>query len=231
MREKFGLDFVIVNSELMSQVRRRHGLAANPFRLFPRVIVSLSWLPTPRAQRLLRDVYAQVRDTSTATRFAFDVLVVDEAHHAAPASPSPGGRGRGYAVDSQRTTATRALAERCEHRLFLSATPHNGHPESFTALLEMVDGRRFSRGSTLDERALREVTVRRLKAELTDKDFQARQVRPIPFTPAPDEQQAFADLDRILVGSARANGKGRSGDIVRDAAQEALPLQPVGPSR
>ena len=40
MREKFGLDFVIVNSELMARVRRSHGLHANPFRLFPRVIVS-----------------------------------------------------------------------------------------------------------------------------------------------------------------------------------------------
>ncbi|MGH3803147.1 MAG: SNF2-related protein, partial [Pseudonocardiaceae bacterium] len=81
MREKFGLDFVIVNSELMARVRRSHGLNANPFRLFPRVIVSMSWLPTLRAQRLLRDVFADVRDTATARRFAFDILIVDEAHH------------------------------------------------------------------------------------------------------------------------------------------------------
>ena len=39
MRDKFGLEFVIVNSELMARVRRSHGLHANPFRLFPRVIV------------------------------------------------------------------------------------------------------------------------------------------------------------------------------------------------
>ena len=66
---------------------------------------------------------------------------------AIPSAPS--GR-RGYAVDSQRTIATRRLAEVCEHRLFLSATPHNGHTESFTALLEMIDNRRFSRGAKLD---------------------------------------------------------------------------------
>jgi hypothetical protein len=117
MREKFGLDFVIVNSELMAQVRRTHGLAANPFRLFPRVIVSMAWLPTLRARRLLRDVYAQVGEAGSARRFAFDVLVVDEAHHIAPSSPSATGGGRGYAVDSQRTLATRELAKVCEHRL------------------------------------------------------------------------------------------------------------------
>ena len=214
MRDKFGLDFVIVNSELLAATRRSHGLAANPFRLHPRVIVSMAWLPSLRAQRLLRSVYADVRDTYLARRFAFDVLVVDEAHHVAPAGPAAASGRRGYAVDSDRTTATRALAERCEHRLFLSATPHNGYSESFTALLEMIDGRRFSRGAMLDERALREVTVRRLKAELTEKGFQRRQIKVIPVTPTDAEQERFAALDRILTESARANGKGRSGDIV-----------------
>lgn len=140
--------------------------------------------------------------------------MVDEAHHVAPAGPAAASGRRGYAVDSDRTTATRALAERCEHRLFLSATPHNGYSESFTALLEMIDGRRFSRGAMLDERALREVTVRRLKAELTEKGFQRRQINVIAFTPSDAEQERFATLDRILTESARANGKGRSGDIV-----------------
>ena len=94
MREKFGLDFVIVDSALMAQVRRTHGLAANPFRLFPRVIVSMAWLPSVRAQRLLRDVYAEVARPGSGRRFAFDALVVDEAHHVAPASPSALGGGR-----------------------------------------------------------------------------------------------------------------------------------------
>jgi superfamily II DNA or RNA helicase len=102
----------------------------------------------------------------------------------------------------------------CEHRLFLSATPHNGYPESFTALLEMIDGRRFSRGANLDERALRDIAVRRLKAELTDKEFKARRLKLLPFTPSQDEQRQFTTLDRILTESARANGKRRSGDLV-----------------
>jgi superfamily II DNA or RNA helicase len=214
MREKFGLDFVVVNSELMAQVRRTHGLAANPFRLFPRVIVSLSWLPTLRAQRLLRDVYAEVSDVGSARRFVFDVLVVDEAHHVAPASPTAAGGGRGYAVDSKRTIAARALAKVCEHRLFLSATPHNGHPESFTALMEMIDERRFARGADLDAEALKDVAIRRLKTDLPDMGFRRRQIKPLPFEPSADEQEAFATLTQILAESAQANGRGRSGDIV-----------------
>ena len=139
------------------------------------------------------------------------MLVVDEAHHVAPAEPAAIGGGRGYAVDTQRTIAVRELADTCEHRLFLSATPHNGYPESFTALLEMIDDRRFSRGALLDETALREVTVRRLKRDLTDEGLPAPAgQRADPVRPRRDEQEMFALLDRILTESAQApTGPGR----------------------
>ena len=214
MREKFGLEFTIVNSELMAEVRRSHGLQANPFQIFPRVIVSMAWLPQVRAQRLLRDVYAQATDPKTGSRYAFDVLVVDEAHHVAPSSPSAVAGARGYAVDTQRTIAVRQLAEKCEHRLFLSATPHNGHPESFTALMEMIDPRRFARGANLDSAALKDVTVRRLKTDLAGKGFMKRKVSKIDFEPSGDEQRMFSLLDGIVAKSAKLNGTKPSGDIV-----------------
>ncbi|MBA3574146.1 MAG: ATP-dependent helicase, partial [Pseudonocardiales bacterium] len=53
-----------------------------------------------------------------------------------------------------------------------------------------------------------------LKAELTEKGFRPRRIDALHFTPTYDEQARFATLDRILTESARANGKGRSGDIV-----------------
>ena len=109
MRDKFGLDFVIVNTELMAQVRRSHGLHANPFLLFPRVIVSMAWLPQVRSQRLLRDIYSQTSTPKSGKRFVFDILVVDEAHHVAPASPPSVAGARGYAIDTQRTVAVRQL--------------------------------------------------------------------------------------------------------------------------
>ncbi|KRC53675.1 DNA helicase [Nocardioides sp. Root79] len=214
MREKFGLEFTIVNSELMALVRRTHGLHANPFQLFPRVIVSMAWLPQVRAQRLLRDVYTQATNPKTGKRYAFDILVVDEAHHVAPSSPSAIAGGRGYAVDTQRTVAVRQLAEKCEHRLFLSATPHNGHPESFTALMEMIDPRRFARGANLDSTALKDVTVRRLKTNLSGKGFKKRKVSTLDVTPSDSEQQMFSLLDDIVTKSAKQNGTKPGGDIV-----------------
>lgn len=200
MDQKFGLHFEVVNSETMKQVRRTHGIHANPFTLFPRIIVSMAWLPGQRAQRQLRDAFSSTKD-----RFAFDILVVDEAHHVAPSSPSRtdkvGRERRGYAVDSQRTRAVRELADRAEHRLFLSATPHNGYTESFTALLEMIDPQRFVRGNLIDAKALQEVAVRRLKRDLREaKGFQERVIKTLSYTPTDDEAEAY---ERLLAFTKR----------------------------
>jgi superfamily II DNA or RNA helicase len=82
MAEKFGLNFTIVDSAQLNQLRRSHGSAANPFRVYPLTIVSLSWLRGAKAERLLREV----TEADTDKR-PFDLLILDEAHHVAPAAP------------------------------------------------------------------------------------------------------------------------------------------------
>ena len=60
-------------------------------------------------------------------------------------------------------------APRFEHRLFLSATPHNGHTRSFTGLLEILDPVRFSRTSEMGpamQRRAKELVIRRLKRDV-----------------------------------------------------------------
>jgi hypothetical protein len=164
MRDKFGLSFSILDASTLKELRRTHGLLANPFTVFPRTIISLQWLRTPRVQRLLDEVL----DPSTRHQGFFDLLVVDEAHHCAPPAPAQGRLG--YAVDSLQTRAVRRASEHSQHRLFLSATPHNGYSESWEALLELVDDRRFARGVEPDPQAVSEVVVRRLKDEIVDAD-------------------------------------------------------------
>ncbi|WP_337998977.1 DISARM system SNF2-like helicase DrmD [Nocardioides sp. JS614] len=100
------------------------------------------------------------------------------------------------------------------HGSRLSATPHNGHPESFTALMEMIDPRRFSRGALLDSKALKDVTVRRLKTDLSGKGFKKRKVDALDFTPSDSEQEKFSLLDEIVTKSAKQNGTKPTGDIV-----------------
>jgi Helicase conserved C-terminal domain/SNF2-related domain len=156
MRDKFGLDFVIIDTQRLKELRRARGLYVNPWTHHPRLIVSIDWLKRERPMRLLREILPTVAKYPRA----IDLLVVDEVHTCAPSA-----RGR-YAVDSLRTTAIRTVAPHCEHRLFLSATPHNGYLESFTALLEMLDDQRFARGIRPNPEQLARVMVRRMKHEL-----------------------------------------------------------------
>ncbi len=210
MRDKFGLEFRIVDSELMKTLRRTRGLHVNPWTHFPRLITSIDYLKRERPLRLFREVVPPEGTPIQGTRSApgvarwprkFDLLIVDEAHNIAPAGSAH------YAVDSQRTRAIRFLSPHFEHRLFLSATPHNGYRESFTSLLELLDNQRFARGVEPDRAQLERVMVRRMKYELPPRwdgspRFPARELAPleVPWTEADREAhrtlQAFADLRR-----------------------------------
>ncbi len=173
MHDRFGLEFQIVDAEAVKTLRRERGVGANVWTSFPRLIVSIDWLKAPRAMAL-RD--AVLPTDATVYPRKFDLLVVDEVHQCAPA-------GRGvYATDSQRTIALRKIAPHFEHRLFLSATPHNGYTESFTALLELLDPQRFARGVKPSEEAQRRILVRRLKSELRTE-----------LPPRPDGSPRFAE--------------------------------------
>jgi hypothetical protein len=185
MAEKFGLEFRIVDTELLRWLRRTRGLRANPWTHFPRLITSIDWLKRERPMRLLREVLpAEPRYPR-----AFDVLIVDEVHNVAPS-----GRGR-YALPSARTTAVRAVAPHFEHRLFLSATPHNGYRESWTALLELLDPQRFMRNVDPEPAELRRVMVRRLKSDIPPLPdgtprFPRRDVDAVPVNYPPEEREA-----------------------------------------
>ena len=152
MREKFGLDFRIVDTELMKQLRRQRGLHVNPWMHFPRLITSIDFLKRERPIRLFREVLSAEGESIYPGKF--DMLIVNEAHNVAPS-----GRGK-YTKDSLRTTAIRQLTPHFEHKIFVTATPHNGYPESFSALLELIDNQRFARGMPPDRNQLQAIMVR-----------------------------------------------------------------------
>lgn len=159
MRDKFGLEFRIVDSELMRELRRKRGIHVNPWSHFPRLITSIDFLKRERPLRLFRETLPAPGEPIYPRKY--DLMICDEAHNCAPS-----GRGK-YATDSLRTQALRDLALHFEHKLFLTATPHNGYRESFSALLELLDNQRFSRGTDPDRKQLEAIMVRRLKTDPT----------------------------------------------------------------
>ena len=193
MAARFGLEFQVLDAAALKELRRSHGLQANPFSVYPRTIVSVQWLRTPRVQRLLDEVL----DSQSRYPGFFDLLIVDEAHHCAPPAPA---RASGYAVDSKQTLAVRRVGEHASHRLFLSATPHNGYSESWQALLEMLDPQRFVRGADPDPAQVDQVVIRRLKDQILDGDgrrvFPERSTRAVEVDYTGDEREVHEVLDR-----------------------------------
>ncbi|MCD0458643.1 DISARM system SNF2-like helicase DrmD [Roseiconus lacunae] len=152
LEARFGLTFEILDKDYMKRVRRERGFGVNPWSTHTRFLVSHRLLIDEAYAGPLRDHLGTFRSGS--------LFILDEAHHAAPSS------GQKYAIDSQITRAMRDLSPRFEHRLFLSATPHNGHSNSFSALLEILDPQRFCRGVKVTDKHRDEVIVRRLKEDI-----------------------------------------------------------------
>ena len=132
LEERFGLVFEMLDRAYFSRMRRERGFGVNPWRTHSRFLVSHNLLVDPAYADPLREWLGPMRPGS--------LLILDEAHHAAPSS---GGR---YGIETKLTRAVRDLGGRFEHRLFLSATPRNGHSNSFSTLLELLDPYRFTRG-------------------------------------------------------------------------------------
>jgi hypothetical protein len=153
MRRRFGLHFEVMTREFVAQRRRQRGFGVNPWATHHRFIVSHALLRRAEYREPLRNLLGD--------RAKKSLFVLDEAHVAAPATRSR------YAVDSEITNTIRDLAPRFDNRLFLSATPHNGHSNSFSALLEILDPIRFTRGVPVEGKTdLAPIMVRRLKKDL-----------------------------------------------------------------
>ena len=125
---------------------------------------------------------------------------------------------RAHAISSQLTRAVRELSACFEHRLFLTATPHNGHSNSFSALLEMLDPQRFTRGVDIRPKELEAIMVRRLKADLRrlGEAFPERKVEAVRISGLPDDAPEL-DLWRRLA----AYGELRKRRIATLPAQKA----------
>src|SRR3954452_20916119 len=168
LEQRFGLGFEVLDKDYVIRVRRERGYGTNPWATHARFLVSHRLLIDEAYAGPLRDWLGDFRPGS--------LLILDEAHHAAPSS------GSRYAIDSKITRAIRDLAPRFEHRLFLSATPHNGHSNSFSALLEILDPQRFCRGVPVkSKKLLDDVMVHRLKDDIraVQGGFPIRVVRQI----------------------------------------------------
>jgi hypothetical protein len=137
---------------------------------------------------------------------------------------------KNYATDSMRTFAIRTLAPHFEHKLFLSATPHNGYRESFAALLELLDSQRFARAVTPDRAQLDAVMIRRMKSELKlrwdgSRRFAERVVKHLEVRYTDEERSAHKALQRyseLRLKNAASDGERMAAEFVLKLLKKRL---------
>ncbi len=202
---KFGFRFDILANGADFAERRRQSPTVNVFAQEPRMIVSM----TLAARQLLLD---ELRQCPTA----YDVVIVDEAHHLAE---------RGLRT-KRLSVLGRVLSDKSANGalLLLTATPHDGKTESFLSLLRLLDPlAEVDEGQVAVDTASR-LVVRRLKREVKlagGKEFIRPQIHVLStLGDACAEEQALnqpldaylawlsAEETRYLATGARQKAKG-----------------------
>lgn len=228
MAEKFSVPFQVVDGPSVHRLQREYGLDVNPWRVHERVIASFHYLKQP-------NVLEQVpqRRGARPGRWRWDLLVVDEAHNLAPV----------LGEDSDLSRMLQIVAPWFEHRVFLTATPHNGHTRSFSGLLEALDPLRFTRTTELsaaDRARVATAVIRRRKSEINRSyqtmgeapRFSERRVEALEvLRPSRDEralQTHLYDLCKAL-RSATAKGAPRDRTAVGFAVEVLQKRRTSGP--
>jgi superfamily II DNA or RNA helicase len=172
---KFSLSFDVTDGR-----SDREWPDGNPWSGRERVIASYHYLRRPE----VLEQFTRSCRGSSQPHLPWDLLVVDEVHHLMH-------RGRGK--ESAGTRMLRNLARWFEHRLFLSATPHDGYGASFTGLLELLDPLRFRRTAhptPAERQHMRRVVIRRTRNQL-DHAGPERLVTAVPVRFAEPEAELF----------------------------------------
>jgi SNF2 family DNA or RNA helicase len=222
MRDKFALTFDVVDRPETHALQKRLGLDANPWRTFPKIVASYHYLKQPDVLEQFRAACSQPEGSSL---LPWDLVIVDEAHNLMPSN---------FGDDSDLCRMLRIISPWFEHKLFLTATPHNGHTRCFSGLLELLDPVRFTRTPEFTEKErerVEEVVVRRLKREVNALDqrrgrperFADRFLEPLPLFFGPRERGlagAFLEF-RKAVKSAIASSR-RAEQLAGGFAVEVL---------
>lgn len=166
---RFGLRPTILADAPALRARRRDmELGGNPF---DSVALCLTSLDFAKQEPILAEL----------ERSAWDLAIIDEAHHCV---------GNG-APDTLRRRLAEVLAVRSEGLLLLTATPHDGNDAHFASLMGLLDPGLVDGDGRLLGQAYRRHVVRRLKAHVRDPItgrplFRERTVTPLPITLTPE---------------------------------------------
>ena len=176
---RFTIPLTRLDSLGLQRIRANIPTNHNPFYYYDKSIISIDTLKNDKEYRVhLENAY-------------WDIIIIDEAQNVAE-------RG---SISSLRAKLAKLLANRSDTLIMLSATPHDGKPESFASLMNMLDPTAIADVKNYGPEDIKKLYVRRFKKDIKDqvKDaFKEREpIRKGKSQATPAEEEAFEILTKI----------------------------------
>lgn len=182
---RFAIPLVRLDSTGIQRVRQMLPASRNPFTYFPRVIVSMDTLKSPKYRAQLEKV-------------RWDAAVIDEIHNATN-------------VGTQNNELARTLAPTTEALLLASATPHNGDPESFKEILRLLDPTAVLPNGEIDKDAVSRLLIRRhrhsdeVASVVGEQWAERKEPKNIPVEASAEENAVAGELEQTWIHPDNAN--------------------------
>ncbi|WP_290652224.1 DEAD/DEAH box helicase [Aquisalimonas sp.] len=206
---RFTIPLVRLDSTGLQRVRNRIPSNHNPFHYFDRAIISIDTLKQDIEYRHhLEQAY-------------WDIIIIDETQNVAE-------RGS----HSQRSRLARLLSTRLDTLIMLSATPHDGKPESFASLVNMLDPTAIANPSDYAQGDYRDkgLVIRRFKKDVRDQlkgNFPEREIEVASIPATAVEEAAYASLLEVSFNTLDGGGGPGGGRLFRTKLEKALFSSPM----
>ncbi|TAK52678.1 MAG: DEAD/DEAH box helicase [Betaproteobacteria bacterium] len=208
MWNRFSIPLVRLDSTGLQRVRNRIPTNHNPFHYFDRSIISIDTLKQDIEYRhYLEQTY-------------WDIIIIDEAHNVADRN-----------TGAQRAKLAKLLSTRSDTLILLSATPHDGRPESFASLMNMLDPTAIANPKDYAKEDFRDkgLVIRRFKKDVRDQlaeSFPEREIDTVRVPATDVEEQAFDALREATFHALDGRGAG-AGQLFRTTLEKALFSSPA----
>lgn len=203
---RFTIPLVRLDSRGIQRIRKRIPANHNPFYYYDKTIISIDTLKRGAEYR------TYIEDAN------WDIVVVDEAQNAAKRGDS----------ESQRHRLVDRLSRSCDTMIMLSATPHDGSPESFASLMNMLDPTAIANPEDYSRDDIDGLFIRRFKGDIkhqVDSAFLDRDIGICAAESTPEEEAVYDELADAEFAAIDEEGSGDT--LFRTTLEKALFSSPM----
>ncbi|HYD49939.1 MAG TPA: DEAD/DEAH box helicase, partial [Terriglobales bacterium] len=208
---RFTIPLVRLDSIGIERVKSKIPSNQNPFYYFDRVIISMDTL---KKDQKYRSYLEQCR---------WDAVVIDECQNVTATSTGSG------IENKQRARLAQLLARTTDALILTSATPHNGKPQSFASLIDLIEPTAIADPDKYEAEDVRDYFLRRFKKDViheVDGEFCERKLELQQLTASPAEDAVFEAL-RSITFKTIARERGGKGALFRTVLLKAFLSSPA----